>query len=1004
MKKKIKLSIKSKMLLFILSTSVIIYLVAITYISFNSRKIAFKDATRFADANAREYASKTKDQLDTDIAKVRTLVQAFHNYERFDLEERKEIHSEMYYNVVKNNPHFLAIWDSWELSVVDSTWTKPYGRYVLEVFREGSKLIQGESLKSLEGDVGADAEYGRLKREMRESIEEPYTYSYTGKKEDEVLMSSLITPILEHGKFIGVIGIDLTLESFQDMIMEIKPFEGSYAFLLSNKGVFVGHPHKDFLGKYINEIYQDYEEEYNILEKIAEGEAFSFQTIDPETGKEIYLSFAPFIVGETVTPWSLAIVVPVNTIMQKANRNFLISLAVGLIGIIILTIIIWLIARSISRPLVSTTKILGEIAEGKINQENKIKIKTNDEIGEIANSVNKLIDGLSKTAVFAREIGEGNLNAEFELLSNDDVLGNSLLEMRRSLKNAEDEEHKRKIEDEKQNWVTQGIAKFSDILRQNNDNIEVLSFNIMSQLVDYLEVNQGALYVLNDTNSDDPYFELTTAIAYNRHKYLRKKFKVGEDLVGRCAHEKLSIYMTDVPDDYVEITSGMGTANPNCILLSPLILNDEVYGIIEIASFNDLEKYKIEFIEKLGESIASTISSVKINQRTADLLEQAQKQREELASQEEEMRQNLEELQTTQEEAARREFETQGLIQALSSSTFTVEYDINGRIIDVNESFANIIGLPREQIIGMYHKDGIDFSEISLQEYEQFWDDLRAGIPKRETTRIDYKGKEMWLKETYTPLLDKDEEVYKVLKIAFDITELKTSADKLRKQEEEIEKTRKELNDKIIEITSVKEVIIQKDKKSREQLAQITNEFENKLAAKEKELKALEEKLKKLESQPKQTFKEVIKKEKVVRKLPEGNLIEWNDGMKIGITEMDEQHENLVKLANQLYKVLRKSTSKKEIKDTLKAFSDYSSYHFGNEERYFEAFNYEFAEEHKKEHNHFLKEINKFQKDYLTNKVKFLDEIMFFIADWIPDHFKNHDSKYIDLFKEKGIS
>jgi hemerythrin-like metal-binding protein/PAS domain S-box-containing protein len=990
------------MLLFILSTSVIIYLVAIAYISINSRKIAFDDATKFADAKASEYAAKIKDQLDTDIAKVRTLVQAFHNYKRFELEERKEIHSEMYYNVLKHNAHFLGIWDSWELSHIDSTWTKPYGRYVLEVYREGNNLKTGESLKSLDGDAGT--EYGRLKTEAREAIEEPYTYSYTGKKDDEVLMSSLITPIKEHGKFIGVIGIDITLESLQELVKEIKPFEGSYAFLLSNQGFFIGHPNSEFLGKNFNEAYPNYDSQFNILDKIKSGDFLSFETKNQENGEDIYMTFTPFTVGETITPWSLGIVNSKNVIMHKANLNFIISIIVGIVGILILTIIIWLIARSISRPLVKTTYILGEIAKGKISQDSKINIKTNDEIGEIADSVNKLIDGLSKTAVFANQIGEGNLDAEFDLLSENDVLGNSLLEMRTSLKNAEDEEKKRKIEDEKINWLTKGLAKFGDILRQNNENLEVLSFNIMSQLVDYLEVNQGALYVINDANQGEPVYDLTTAIAYDRHKYMKKSFKVGEDLVGRCAHEKLSILMTDVPDDYVEIVSGMGTANPSCILLSPLILNDEVYGIIEVASFNKLEKYKIEFIEKLGESIASTISSVKINQRTADLLEQAQKQREELASQEEEMRQNLEELQTTQEEAARREFETQGLIHALSSSTYTVEYDIGGKITDVNESFSNIIGLPRDQIIGMYHKDGIDFSEVSLQEYEQFWDDLRNGMAKRETTKLNYKGTEMWLQETYTPLLDSDDEVYKVLKIAFDITELKNSSDRLSKQKKEIKETKDELKNKIAELNSVKEVIIQKDKKLRDQIEQVSSEYDKQLEDKNNEITTLQDKLKELEKQPKKATKEVVKKEKVIRNLPDGNLINWTDELKIGLSEMDEQHENLVKLANQLYNVLRKSKSKKETKDTLKAFIDYSAYHFGNEERYFDEFGYEFAEEHKKEHNLFLKEMNKFQKEYLANKIKFLDEIMFFIADWIPNHFKVEDKKYFELFSEKGIS
>ena len=94
----------------------------------------------------------------------------------------------------------------------------------------------------------------------------------------------------------------------------------------------------------------------------------------------------------------------------------------------------------------------------------------------MAESVNTVIDGLNTTAGFASEIGNGNLDAEFKILSDKDVLGNSLLDMRQSLKNSELEEKNRKEEDEKQNWTTQGIAKFAEIQRNYNNDLYELSF------------------------------------------------------------------------------------------------------------------------------------------------------------------------------------------------------------------------------------------------------------------------------------------------------------------------------------------------------------------------------------------------------------------------------------------------------------------------------------------------------------------------------------------------
>jgi PAS domain S-box-containing protein len=325
----------------------------------------------------------------------------------------------------------------------------------------------------------------------------------------------------------------------------------------------------------------------------------------------------------------------------------------------------YFIMKTVTTPLNGLVKVVKELGKGSLTDTYEYNYK--DEVGQITQSVNDLIVGLQKTTIFAKEIGRNNFDHPFEPLSEKDELGNSLLEMRQSLKTANEEEKVRKIEDEKRNWSTQGLAKFAEILRHNNDSIYELSYNIIRNLVDYLEINQGGVFILNDDDPKDKFLELTACYAFDRRKFLEKKILLGEGLVGTCFLEKEPIYITNIPDDYIRITSGLGDENPGSLLLIPLKLNEKIFGVIELASFEPFEKYKLDFVEKIGESIASTISSVKINTQTAMLLQKSQQQAEEMRAQEEEMRQNMEELAATQEAMAEKERENLDTIATLTT-------------------------------------------------------------------------------------------------------------------------------------------------------------------------------------------------------------------------------------------------------------------------------------------------------------------------------------------------
>jgi len=768
MKLKQRLSLQQKILVMVIGASIIIYAIAIGYISTKARNTALNQAISLTDNIAEKYASDIKFLLEEDLISVRTLSYTLLTYKTMPEKQWKELFAKMYKNIISENPQILSIWDSWELSNLDPTYKKDYGRYVCEFWRAGGKIQQNISLRGTNGET---ADYNRIKRDKVECIENPYIYSYSGNDKDKQLMTSVIVPLLENDKYIGVIGFDIALNRYHPIINQIKPFEGSYAFLISNDLQYVAHPSIEKIGTSSTADYETLFSKNSAVDKILNGEETFF--IDKDiNGVNSYFTFKPIIIGKTVRPWSLVIVVPKSIILADANRSFIISIIVGILGLLVLSSIIYLSSKKfIITPLQKITETLKRLALGYIGKDMVLNISQDDEIGQMATALNTSIDGLAQKNDFAYKIGKGDLNADLNLLSDEDLLGKSLIHMRESLKVSQEEENNRKIEDEKRQWINAGLAKFSDILRQNNDKLDILAAEIIKNLVHYLNANQGGLFIYNDDDTENVFFELLSAYAFNRHKFIKKQILVGEGLVGTCAMEKQTVYLTEIPENYIQITSGLGEARPRCLLIVPLLIEDKVLGIIELASFNEIQQYQIDFVEKVAQSIASTLISVRTNIRTTGLLAKTQQQAEEMASQEEEMRQNMEELQATQEEAARKTNEMQSYIDALNNSTYVTEYDTNGYILAINNAYLDLLGMTREETIGTHHSFKFELSPEKQREYDKFWNDLRNGLIRREVNTITVSNKKVVLQETYSPIKNEIGQVTKVLKIATNLND-----------------------------------------------------------------------------------------------------------------------------------------------------------------------------------------------------------------------------------------
>ncbi len=425
---------------------------------------------------------------------------------------------------------------------------------------------------------------------------------------------------------------------------------------------------------------------------------------------------------------------------------------------------------------------------------------TQNEIGSLAFQVNEVIEQLRDATDFVKGIGEGKLDMDYkaELDVNyapgKHKLADELIAMQGKLKSINEEEQRRQ-------WANEGLTKFVDILRNANDNVQALGDKIISTLVQYTGSNQGGLYVLNDDDEHHKFLELISLFAFDIKKFQKQQIKLGEGILGQTFLEKETTYLTNMPEDYARITSGLGDSTPKSILIVPLKVDRDVYGIVELASFREFEPHEISFVEKLGETIASTLSSVKVNQKNRKLLEQSQQQTEEMRAQEEEMRQNMEELTATQEgmnrllkEAQEKETYLNNLMDATTDAIVAIDREYKVVLRNNAPLFEGFVsqGIKYEKgyyVLGLFKQEEFNY-------HKGIYDKAFAG----ETVKVtkEYFGRKYSI--SYNPLRSNTGEVIGVSIFAHDETELEALKEQLSRKQtgssegdwrlaEEVEKT-----------------------------------------------------------------------------------------------------------------------------------------------------------------------------------------------------------------------
>jgi signal transduction histidine kinase/DNA-binding response OmpR family regulator/HAMP domain-containing protein len=373
-------------------------------------------------------------------------------------------------------------------------------------------------------------------------------------------------------------------------------------------------------------------------------------------------------------------------------------------------------ASNLTTQVRGIVKVVTAVANGDLTQK-LVGVEAKGEIAALADTINDMCDTLGtfadQVSTVAREVGiEGKLGGQAkvpgavgtwrQLTDNVNQLAGNLTTQVRAISEVSDAVTKgdltRAIEVEaqgevaalkdkinqmiinlrettqknaEQDWLKTNLAKFSSMM-QGQKNLETVSRLIMSELTPLVSAHHGAFFMM-DSEGAGPILKLTSTYAYRERKGVGNRFRLGESLIGQCAMEKKSILLTRVPNDYIQINSGLGEAPPLNIIVLPVLFEGEVKAVIELASFHAFSPIHQLFLDQLMESIGVVLNMIGANMRTEELLQQSQSLTQELQSQSKELTVQQDELKRSNSALEQQAIELEEKARLLAEQNTKVE-------------------------------------------------------------------------------------------------------------------------------------------------------------------------------------------------------------------------------------------------------------------------------------------------------------------------------------------
>lgn len=458
-------------------------------------------------------------------------------------------------------------------------------------------------------------------------------------------------------------------------------------------------------------------------------------------------------------------------------------------------------ASNLTGQIRGIAKVATGIAKGNLKQ--RLSINALGEVAQLTDTINEMIDTLAvfadEVTTVAREVGvQGRLGGQAsvpgasgtwkDLTENVNQLAQNLTVQVRSISevasavtkgdltrtirvDAKGELEALKdtinqmianlkgttLRNHEQDWLKSNLAKFAQMLQGQRDRNAVAN-KVLSELAELVNARYGAFYILEQPElSDEPKLKLFAGYAQKSRKLIDQEFSLNEGLVGQCATDKERIRLSNVPNEYLQISSGIGSAAPIDLVILPVLFENNIKAVIELASFENFSDTHIDFLDQLTESIGIVLNNIETNTRTEELLAQSQSLASELSSQQEELRRANDELhdkgRSLEEKAEQLTLTSKYKSEFLANMSHELRTPLNSLLILAQQLFENPEGNLTEKQ-RMFAKTIHSCGDDLIQLINDILDlsKIESGVIAADVMPVSFKEITAFAESTFKPI------------------------------------------------------------------------------------------------------------------------------------------------------------------------------------------------------------------------------------------------------------